>query len=921
MRSIKFNSESQSSEIRILGRDGLPQTTITTASGLTLQYLRQGGTPVTIPLTDLPSINAAWSAGGFIHVGSGIYRVDLPDAACAIGSTELLVYGNVPAGIVIPAKHPLVAYDPETLEFPSGPTGPAGPIGPTGPTGPTGPNEITAATATDLTGVLVGDGMDIGAIAYAATSTANAIVQANSSGKIANDWLNTGSGGGIDADTLDGSHAAAFAAAVHTHAISDVTNLQTSLDAKASLSGATFTGPVVLSPSSGLPFTINLPSGHSGLSLEIKNSDATRIFSVNNVGRVDWAQAAAGNLSWTARVSGDSSSRIQVRADGQLEFGSGSAATDVRLRRSATSTLAVETTTGTPAAFVAGAVQIGTGSTMPNYEHRTFGDAYVGGGLNVGNTTVTNPIEGGVYFSRSGSSEPFIHFSNSDGSTELGQVRGLSGGGIRFTNGNFTTEWVRITPEGRLGIGIPIASSNSAVTDAITVRGNALLGPGNNSANADLRLHSDRLWAVRSGTGGGFAIYDATSDTSRLILSSTGDAIINGPLQVQDSSPVFRLAPSGSTTTYSRLTDNGTALLLDKYSQTGEAGIYIAPRPTDGTSSANFRIFRATNTTGPCFVDVCRGNGNNDINTRLGANGLTYLNALVGNVGVGISNPTSKFHVVGNSYFDGSVQSSDKFLAGPNGLFFASDPDTGIRNLVSNNTIEFVIGGNQLAYLNSAGLTVSNSANTTDGTIRAVTTAGGYGLRIQNAGEGGADYRIGVTRDTWGIGGGKFIITPTTASADAVFTIFNGKIGIGPGNTSPTEALDVAGNAVIRTGLRVMSTSFFENYIDVRRGATGNGCITGRVTGDSGARWNIYASGLFEISDGSSAADVRLFRSAAGVWRMDSTVVPNVHLNLTGGLIAGSMADSVAPNNSLYFSTTASKLAYKDAGGSVHTLY
>jgi len=40
-----------------------------------------------------------------------------------------------------------------------------------------------------------------------------------------------------------------------------------------------------------------------------------------------------------------------------------------------------------------------------------------------------------------------------------------------------------------------------------------------------------------------------------------------------------------------------------------------------------------------------------------------------------------------------------------------------------------------------------------------------------------------------------------------------------------------------------------------------------------------------------------------------------------GGLQPASMADGSAPNNSLYYSTTASKLVYKDAGGVVNALY
>ena len=40
-----------------------------------------------------------------------------------------------------------------------------------------------------------------------------------------------------------------------------------------------------------------------------------------------------------------------------------------------------------------------------------------------------------------------------------------------------------------------------------------------------------------------------------------------------------------------------------------------------------------------------------------------------------------------------------------------------------------------------------------------------------------------------------------------------------------------------------------------------------------------------------------------------------------GGVEPASMADSSAPNNSIYYSTTASKLVYKDSGGTVNNLY
>lgn len=53
----------------------------------------------------------------------------------------------------------------------------------------------------------------------------------------------------------------------------------------------------------------------------------------------------------------------------------------------------------------------------------------------------------------------------------------------------------------------------------------------------------------------------------------------------------------------------------------------------------------------------------------------------------------------------------------------------------------------------------------------------------------------------------------------------------------------------------------------------------------------------------------------------NSSGTPLSGFNATGAWEPPSMADSAAENNSVYFSTDASALAYKDSGGSVHALY
>lgn len=105
---------------------------------------------------------------------------------------------------------------------------------------------------------------------------------------------------------------------------------------------------------------------------------------------------------------------------------------------------------------VTGAMQVGTGSTMTSYEHRTFGDAYVDGCLNVGDKAQTTPISGGMLFARSGTSEPFIRFATQSGVSGCGQIRGIDGGGIRITNFNGATEWFKIGADG-----VPDFNSNT----------------------------------------------------------------------------------------------------------------------------------------------------------------------------------------------------------------------------------------------------------------------------------------------------------------------------------------------------------------------------------------------------------------------------------------------------------------------------
>jgi hypothetical protein len=69
-------------------------------AGLDLKYWRPGAAVTSITEVTLAAVSSAHSDGGVIHIGAGIARVDLPDAACAAGVPYCLVFGTCTGMIV-----------------------------------------------------------------------------------------------------------------------------------------------------------------------------------------------------------------------------------------------------------------------------------------------------------------------------------------------------------------------------------------------------------------------------------------------------------------------------------------------------------------------------------------------------------------------------------------------------------------------------------------------------------------------------------------------------------------------------------------------------------------------------------------------------------------------------------------------------
>ena len=58
-------------------------------------------------------MTTAHADGGFLEIGHGLYRLDVPDAAFATGASSVSIQGTVTGMIVLPQTVQLVDFDPE----------------------------------------------------------------------------------------------------------------------------------------------------------------------------------------------------------------------------------------------------------------------------------------------------------------------------------------------------------------------------------------------------------------------------------------------------------------------------------------------------------------------------------------------------------------------------------------------------------------------------------------------------------------------------------------------------------------------------------------------------------------------------------------------------------------------------------------
>lgn len=112
---VKKGSTDRSVTLRIVdSTDGTPETAVAyNTSGIDLWYRRQGAAKTSITEAALSALTDAHADGGFLHIGDGYYRLDLPDAAFASGANHVDVGGAVTGMIVIGGRVRLTDFDLE----------------------------------------------------------------------------------------------------------------------------------------------------------------------------------------------------------------------------------------------------------------------------------------------------------------------------------------------------------------------------------------------------------------------------------------------------------------------------------------------------------------------------------------------------------------------------------------------------------------------------------------------------------------------------------------------------------------------------------------------------------------------------------------------------------------------------------------
>lgn len=218
---------------------------------------------------------------------------------------------------------------------------------------------------------------------------------------------------------------------------------------------------------------------------------------------------------------------------------------------------------------------------------------------------------------------------------ELNKQEDLKGGG---------------TIDGDLWIGSTARTTTNLVIEADT--------------DANLKLNTDAgEWWIRSEDASGTPQFSITlfgSGGAEYLIKSgqhtwyDGGATLmdlssTGTLEVGKSSTANALRVLYDANSYVQLSTNSAhQFLLNGRANSGTANLDLNPLPVDGTSNAQLRIFRTTNTTGATQFVIYKGDNSTTKNHELRGNGHSWLAIISGqNLGIGTTiAPLGKVHII-----------------------------------------------------------------------------------------------------------------------------------------------------------------------------------------------------------------------------------------------------------------------------------
>ena len=467
------------------------------------------------------------------------------------------------------------------------------------------------------------------------------------------------------------------------------------------------------------------------------------------------------------------------------------------------------------ATFANGPVIIGTSSSTGTASQvlQATGGAYVSGNLGVGiiNPSQTLDVQstsGGTTLRLRNSSGNFIDFYETSGLTRQGYIGYVSINDLYINNNRATgairfgvndTEKVRIDSSGNFLVGT--ATSTGTASQPLQVTGSAYIAGDSNFV------------------GLGIGITNATAYPLDIRLSSGNTAAMLRLFPTTTTrSATISYQNSGSSNMITGLLNNAGACqgISGLTAYAGVVGMNAGTSPLLITTNAleRVRVFD----TGEVGIGTTTKTGT--VSQPLQVTGGAYVS---GNLGVGITNPTTKLQVRSAIRVDGNVNPYLSLNDGTNTGYLQIA--TGVLDLYHNSSITFSPGGTERARFDSSGnlgIGLTNPVyklNVQD-TIAITNNASNISNLIFPV-NGSASYNTWITAD----GRTSGYLAINTNNAERLRINSSGNIGIG--TNSPSSTVDVLG-------------------LQANTGATSANAPTGtlRLAYDGGAVGGNYGSSL-----------------------------------------------------------------------------